>query len=46
MVQVLDQAAKMAARYGMSHQLRSVEGIRTTIQGAGAPGDGDQGDSE
>lgn len=34
---VLDHAAKTAAQYGMSHQLRSIEGIRTTIQGTPRP---------
>ena len=34
---VLDKAAKMAAQYGMSHQLRSIEGIRTTNQGTEHP---------
>ncbi|MFF3768248.1 hypothetical protein ACFYYR_29775 [Streptomyces sp. NPDC001922] len=36
-LQVLDGAAKMAAQYGMSHQLRSIGGIRTTIQGTRRP---------
>lgn len=33
----LDQAAKLAAQYGMSHQLSSVESIRTMTAGAGGP---------
>ncbi|GHJ34406.1 DNA-binding transcriptional regulator [Streptomyces sp. TS71-3] len=36
-LKALDQAAKMAARHGMSHQLRSVESIRTTTAVAGGP---------
>ncbi|GGR94661.1 hypothetical protein GCM10010236_56510 [Streptomyces eurythermus] len=30
---VLDQAARVARRYGPSHQLRSIEGIRKGRQG-------------
>ncbi|GAA0372889.1 hypothetical protein [Streptomyces blastmyceticus] len=33
----LDQAAKLAAQYGMSHQLSSIESIRTMTAGAGGP---------
>ncbi|MCQ4081958.1 hypothetical protein NGB36_15410 [Streptomyces sp. RB6PN25] len=36
-LQVLDQAAKRAAQYGLSHQLRSIEGIRNTSEGATGP---------
>ncbi|CAM5578842.1 hypothetical protein ADK47_37780 [Streptomyces rimosus subsp. rimosus] len=36
-LQVLDRAAKVAAQYGMSHQLGSIEGIRTTSEGADRP---------
>ncbi|AXI78097.1 helix-turn-helix domain-containing protein [Peterkaempfera bronchialis] len=32
-LRVLDQAAKAAARYGLCHQLRSIEGIRTSSRG-------------
>jgi hypothetical protein len=31
---VLDQAARLAAQYGMSHQLRSIEDIRQMYEGA------------
>lgn len=34
---VLDQAAKVAAQCGLSHQLRSIEDIRNTNQGASGP---------
>jgi transcriptional regulator with XRE-family HTH domain len=34
---VLDDAAKLAAKYGLSHQLRSIEGIRMTSEGARSP---------
>ncbi|MFH9422396.1 hypothetical protein [Streptomyces sp. NPDC017529] len=33
-LRVLDRAAKVAAQYGMRHQLGSIEGIRTTSEGA------------
>ncbi|GAA0394407.1 hypothetical protein [Streptomyces luteireticuli] len=33
----LDRAAKLAAQYGMRHQLSSIEGIRTTTAGADGP---------
>lgn len=31
---VLDDAAKLAAKFGLSHQFRSIEGIRMTSEGA------------
>ncbi|MFH8411443.1 hypothetical protein ACH4FX_42815 [Streptomyces sp. NPDC018019] len=34
---VLDRAATMAAQYGLHHQLASIEGIRTTIEGTSRP---------
>jgi transcriptional regulator with XRE-family HTH domain len=34
-VAVLDQAASLAAQYGLSHQLRSIEDIRRTCERAG-----------
>jgi transcriptional regulator with XRE-family HTH domain len=34
---VLDQAARLAAQYGMSHQLRSIEDIRQMYEGAASP---------
>lgn len=34
---VLDQAAKVAARYGLVHQLRSIEGIRAMSEGPTGP---------
>jgi hypothetical protein len=34
---VLDRAATMAAQYGLSHQLRSIEGIRAESEGASGP---------
>lgn len=34
---VLDQTARLAAQYGMSHQLRSIEDIRRTYEGATGP---------
>ncbi|MFI6769612.1 helix-turn-helix domain-containing protein [Streptomyces sp. NPDC050355] len=34
---VLDSAAKLAAKFGLSHQLRSIEGIRMTSEGAPGP---------
>ncbi|MFI5497315.1 helix-turn-helix domain-containing protein [Actinoplanes sp. NPDC051859] len=39
---MLDQATNLAATYGMSHQLRSIEGIRHQAQHR--PPDGDQGE--
>jgi hypothetical protein len=33
LVQSTDQAAHMARQYGLSHQLRSIEGIRKDQQG-------------
>ncbi|AGP57629.1 helix-turn-helix domain-containing protein [Streptomyces rapamycinicus] len=36
-LRVLDDAAKLAARFGLSHQLRSIEGIRMTTEGASGP---------
>lgn len=44
-LRILDRAAGAAERYGLSHQLRSIEGIRTMGEGAAAPADGDQGES-
>ncbi|MFI1951129.1 helix-turn-helix domain-containing protein [Streptomyces xinghaiensis] len=44
-LRVLDNAAKLAAQAGLSHQLRSIESIRMTTGGQTAPGDGDQGDA-
>ncbi|MGA4838858.1 helix-turn-helix domain-containing protein [Streptomyces sp. G45] len=35
---VLDQAARTAARYGLVHQLRSIEGIRAKSEGPTGPG--------
>ncbi|MFF5209438.1 hypothetical protein [Streptosporangium sp. NPDC000396] len=34
---VLDHAAKMAAKYGLSHQLRSIESIKAMSEGAPGP---------
>ncbi|MFE0381855.1 hypothetical protein ACFW1M_41295 [Streptomyces inhibens] len=34
---VLDNAAKLAAKFGLSHQLRSIEGIQMTSEGAPGP---------
>lgn len=34
---VLDQAAKVAARYGLVHQLRSIEGIKAKTEGTAGP---------
>ncbi|MER7693079.1 hypothetical protein [Streptomyces sp. NPDC097610] len=34
---VLDQAAKVAAQYGLVHQLRSIEGIRAMSEGPAGP---------
>ncbi|MEU6327348.1 hypothetical protein ABZ851_08690 [Streptomyces sp. NPDC047049] len=34
---VLDDAAKLAAKFGLSHQFRSIEGIRMTSEGALGP---------
>ncbi|MFD7862231.1 helix-turn-helix domain-containing protein [Streptomyces sp. NPDC059783] len=34
---VLDQAAKLAAQYGLVHQLRSIEGIRAMSEGPTGP---------
>ncbi|MEU5607504.1 helix-turn-helix domain-containing protein [Streptomyces sparsogenes] len=36
-LRVLDEAAKLADRFGLSHQLRSIEGIRMTTEGASGP---------
>jgi hypothetical protein len=36
-LRVLDDAAKLAAKFGLSHQLSSIEGIRTTTEGASGP---------
>lgn len=44
-LRVLDDAAKLAAKAGLSHQLRSIESIRMMTEGQPAPGDGDQGDA-
>jgi hypothetical protein len=40
---VLDRSAQLAARYGMSHQLRSIEGIRQTYGRPSALPTGDKG---
>ncbi|OKI32977.1 hypothetical protein A6A29_19445 [Streptomyces sp. TSRI0281] len=34
---VLDQAAEVAAQYGLVHQLRSIEGIEAMSQGLTGP---------
>ncbi len=36
-LRVLDDAAKLAAKIGLSHQLRSIESIRMTTEGAAGP---------
>ena len=36
-MRVLDHAAKLAAKVGLSHQLRSIESIRMTAEGAARP---------
>ncbi|WP_326599038.1 helix-turn-helix domain-containing protein [Streptomyces sp. NBC_01803] len=36
-LRVLDDTAKLAAKFGLSHQLRSIEGIRMTTEGASGP---------
>ncbi|MET7320408.1 hypothetical protein [Streptomyces sp. NPDC005549] len=37
-LQVLDQATRTAARYGLVHQLRSIEGIKAMKEGPTGPG--------
>ncbi|AZS76486.1 hypothetical protein DDE74_17165 [Streptomyces lydicus] len=34
---ILDQAAKVAAQYGLVHQLRSIEGVKAMSAGPTAP---------
>lgn len=34
---VLDQAAKVAAQYGLVHQLRSIEGVKAMSEGPAGP---------
>ena len=36
-LRVLDDAARLAAKVGLSHQLRSIESIRMTTEGAAGP---------
>jgi hypothetical protein len=36
-LRVLENAAKLAAKVGLSHQLSSIEGIRMTTEGAAGP---------
>jgi transcriptional regulator with XRE-family HTH domain len=36
-LRVLDRAAGVAAQFGLSHQLRSIEGIRTSFGGVSSP---------